>query len=262
MAQKSPAVVLLFIVGCVSVPAGPDVQQAKACLEEGRAQAREGDHAAAVASYTRALQAHPEFSEAYYERGYAHLQMRIQPGAEENSRSHETRALEDYSMAIRYNPAFADAFFNRAMILSSRAQYKQAVEDLLNACRYKPNDAECHFYLGQLYEDKFEGKAVLAMNHYEKYVALGGTDATVREKVKLWQELKKQAAAPPPAKAPGPEDEKKAAELHERFKELFGAGKKDEAVRALEDLLSKYEATQYVQSRGRELRAVYNALKK
>ena len=46
-----------------------------------------------------------------------------------------------------------------------------------------------------------EDRIVLAMDHYEKYVDLGGTDPVAREKVRVWKDFKKQQSGdltPPP----------------------------------------------------------------
>ena len=154
---------------------------------------------------------------------------------------------------------------NRAMILSSRAQYKQAVDDLLNAARFKPQDPEPHFWLGELYESKFEDRIILAMDHYEKYVELGGLDPTVREKVKVWKDLKKRVGNPAPApsaKMPTAEDEAKAAELHLKALDLLKQADKSEAVKVMEDLLINYGHTKYVQEKARALQAAVAAFKK
>lgn len=250
-----------LVAGCAAVRTGPDVEKGKACLVQGKEAAGRGDHAAAVECYTAALEAHPGLPEAYYERGWSNAQLRRSPSTEGHTRAFEDQALEDYSMAIRSNPAFGDAYYNRAMILTSRARYKDAVDDFLKAVSCKPSDQEPEYWLGWLYERKFEDQLPLAMKHYGAYVDKGGPDGDVLEKVKLWRELQKQAAAPA-SKAPSPEDEKRAADLHENFKKLIIDGKTAEALKVIEELVSKHGHTQYVRSRSREFTAVLNALKK
>jgi len=253
---------VVLLLACASGPQGPDLDAAKVYLEEGREAAKKGNHEAAVGLYSQALRAHPELPEAYYARGFSHVKMRLDAESPGDPRKHEEEALRDYSLAIRYNPAYADAYFNRAMVLSSRAQYRQAAEDLLNTIRFRPSDPEPHLWLGRLYEERFENKVPEALDHFEKYVDLGGTDPETREKVRVWKELKKQAAQPPPGKVPTAEDEKKAQELHETFKKLFASGQKDEAIKAIEMLVAQYGHTKYVQERQREFNALLNALKK
>ena len=136
---------------------------------------------------------------------------------------------------------------------------------MLNAARFKPADAEAHLCLGEIYESKFEDRIVLAMEHYEKYVDLGGLDPTVRDKVRIWKDLKKQVGGPAPApssKVPTPDEEKKAAELHLKALELLKQPDKTEAVKVMEDLLTNYGHTKYVQEKARALQAAVAASKK
>jgi hypothetical protein len=63
-------------------------------------------------------------------------------------------------------------------------------------------------------------------------------------------------------RAASAEDESKALQLHEEFKRLFAEGRKEEAARAIEELLGKYGHTKYVEERRRELHALHNALRR
>ncbi|HVE42403.1 MAG TPA: tetratricopeptide repeat protein [Planctomycetota bacterium] len=251
--------------GCVTQNNAPAVAESHRLVEDGREAVRQGHLTEGGRLFTQAVKANPENAEAFYERGRCAIQMRLDPKTPGDSRAYEERAVDDFSTAIRKNPAYADAYFNRAMILSSRAQYKPAVDDLLNAARFKPSDPEAHLCLGELYESKFEDRMILAMDHYEKYVDLGGLDPSVREKVRIWKDLKKQVGGPLPApssKAPTPDEEKKAAELHLKALELLKQPDKTEAVKVMEELLTNYGHTKYVQEKARALQAAVAAFKK
>lgn len=258
MARAGTAVAFLVLAACASGPREPDLERAKAYLGEGRDAAHHGRHDEAISHYTRAIEEYPDLSEAWCARGFSRVKLRLDPEADGDTRAHEDRALEDYSMAIAKDPTLADAYFNRAMILASRAIFKPAVEDLLIAARYKPRDAEPHYYLGKLYEEKFEDRGVAAMEHYEKYAELGGTDAAVREKVRLWKDFKKQMAPAP--QAPTAEDEKKAEGLDQSFRQDLAAGRWEDARKKLEELLTKYGQTRHVKKQTTELNAVLKAL--
>jgi tetratricopeptide (TPR) repeat protein len=250
---------------CVTQNGSSEAASAQRLVEEGREAVREGRVNDAARIFTQAVKVNPENAEAYYERARCAVQIRLDPSTPGDSKVYEQRAVDDFSMAIRKNPAYADAYFNRAMLLSSRAQYKPAVDDLLNAARFKPADAEAHLCLGEIYESKFEDRIVLAMEHYEKYVDLGGLDPTVREKVRIWKDLKKQVGGPaaaPSSKVPTPDEEKKAAELHLKALELLKQPDKTEAVKAMEELLGTYGHTKYVQEKARALQAAVAAFKK
>ena len=262
------AFAVLALWGCASSDMAPGVEASLKSLEAGRESARRKNYPEAISYFTDAVKANSDLAEAWYERGKANIDLRMDPKAEGDSRTYEQRALEDFSMAIRKNPAYADAYFNRAMLLSSRAQFKQAIDDLLNAARFKPNDPEPHLYMGELYEAKFEDRMPHAMEHYEKYVDLGGTDPVVREKVRIWKEYKKQSAVPesapprPPSRAPTSEEENKAAELHVKALDLLKNPDKGPAVALMEELLTKYGHTKYVQEKSRALQAAVSAFKK
>lgn len=256
-------VVLGALCGCATTAAGPDVEYARACLEDGKSAAARGDHARAIEHYTKALRENPQFPEAYFHRGYSRVQLRRAPGTSGDVRAQEVAALEDYSAAIRFNAAMADAYFNRAMILSSRAAYKQAADDLLMAIRLRAEDPEPHFLLARLYEEKFEAKSDAAFDHYEKYADLGGMDATAREKAKFWKANKPKpaGAAPAPKAAASPEEDRKAQELHQSFMKLIRDDQRADAVKVLEELLSKYGHTPYVRKEEKTLRIALEALK-
>jgi len=237
-------------------------------LEDGREAARASRHQEAIGYFTSAVKVNPDLAEGWYERGKSNINLRLDPKVEGDSRTYEQKAFDDFSMAIRKNPAFADAYYNRAMILSSRAQYKQAVDDLMNCARFNPRDPEPELWMGEIYEKKFEDRIILAMDHYEKYVDKGGLDATAREKVRVWKEFRKQQSAapvptlPPPTKAPTAEDESKAAELHQKALELLKQPDKSAAVKAMEDLLVSYGHTKYVQEKAKALQAAISIFKK
>lgn len=255
------AALALAAAGCASASRNePDAESARLYVEEGREASRRGKHDQAVGLFTDAIRAHPEYAEAFLGRGNAHIGLRLDPHARENGREYEDRALRDYSLAIRYNPAYAEAYFNRAMLFSSRAQYRRAAEDLINATKFAPDDPEPHLYLGRLYEEKFDGREIAAIGHYEQYVDLGGEDPKVRQTVKQWKELRQQAAPPAANRAPTSEEEEQAAKLHETFTSRLRSNDRDGALEALTELLSKYAHTQYVRGRQREFQAVLRAL--
>lgn len=269
MSKFLPAILAaLAVSGCASADPAPGIAESQQLLDDGREAARHNRHSEAIGMFTQAVRANPDLAEGWYERGKSNIHLRLDPKIEGDSRSYEQKAFDDFSMAIRKNPAFADAYFNRAMLLSSRAQFKPALDDLLNAARFKPRDPEPHLWMAELYEKKFEDRIVLAMDHYEKYVDLGGTDTAAREKVRVWKDFKKQQGAesspppPKPAKAPTAEDETKAAELHQKALELLKQPDKSDAVKAMEDLLSSYGHTKYVQEKSRALQAAVAAFKK
>lgn len=265
--MRIPAIGLFLaaLAGCATTdPEAPGLQQAQLCLDEGRDEVKRGEWELAINSFTKAARANPELAEAYHERGKCNVRLRLSPDTTGDVQVYEKRAIEDFTLAIQKNPALGDAYYNRAMLLCARAQYKPAVEDLLNAVRFAPRDPEPHLWLGKIYESKFEDRMPLALDHFEKYVDLGGTDSEAREKVRAWKEFKRQATSPLPQsnKPSSPEDERKAQEQHSKAMELLKNPDKSEAVKALEELIGKYGHTKYVQERSRALQAAVAAFKK
>jgi tetratricopeptide (TPR) repeat protein len=262
--QILAAVALLgAAVGCAgSEPA--KAKDARALVEKGKAAALSGDQRTALSFYSAAVAEDPELAEAYYERGKSNVFLRLSPGESDNARVFEQRALDDFTAAVDKNSGYAEAYFNRAMILASRAQYKLAVEDFLCAARYAPSDPEPHRWLGDLYEHKFEDRAPTAMEHFQRYLDLGGRDADIRDKVRTWKELNKLASAVlhPPAKAPTPEEELKAGELHAHAMELLAQQDKTEGLKVLETLVTEYGHTKYVQEKMSALQALLKAFGK
>ncbi len=258
------SLLLLLAVGCAGAAAGPDVEGSQAYLAEGKSLAERNRHAEAVDVFTKAVASNPESPEAYYHRGCSYVRMRLGQEMQGDSRGAEDKALRDFDVALRLNPAYGKAYFNRAMIFASRANFRAAAEDLNNACLYDARNPEPFLQLGRIYEEKFEGMGVAALERYDKYAELGGRDPATLDKVRAWRELKKQAA-PAPGTAPKPatvDDEKKAAALHEDFKKLLREDRKVEALKAMETLLAQYGQTAYVRERSREFGAVLNALQK
>lgn len=254
----------LLVAGCATAGGGPDLDGAQASIEKGREAAARGDHKGALGHYTTALRANPESAEAYYGRGVSNVQLRLDSSAQGDVRPYEQKALEDFTAAVRLNPSYGDAYFNRAMVRMSLAQYKGAAEDLRHASKFKPQDPEPHFLLGRMYEHKFEDMGMLALQHYDHYVELGGREPDIVEKVRVWRELKKQPPAPAGTKGPTPEDEEKAKKLHEEAMRLFRDEKREEAVKLLETLLGQYGHTRYVQDPQllRATKALINSYKK
>ena len=244
----------LFLSACAAAP--------RAYVDEGRQAADRGEHEKAIGLYSRAIDSDPDVAEAWYARGHSHVRLRLDANAPGEGRAYEEKAIVDFTRALQLNPGHGDAYYNLAMVYLSRAMYRQAAEHLLSAIRCLPLDPEPHLDLARIYEQKFEDMQPQANEHYEKYADLGGRDRAAREKAREQKERRKQSA-PPTGKAPTEEDEKKAQELHDRAMLLLKEDKKQEAVKLVEELLSVYGRTRFVQDPKRliGLKAVLDAFK-
>jgi tetratricopeptide (TPR) repeat protein len=264
---SSVSLCLCGLLSFSACSAGPQARTdaAKTFVAEGREAEKRGDHAGAVTLYTRAIDADPKYADAYVERGYSNIRLRLHSDTPGHARDYEDRAIGDYSEAIGLDPTRGDAYYNRAMLYTSRALYRQAAEDLLNAIKCKSQDPEPHLDLARIYESKFEDMGMKAGEHYEKYADLGGRDPEARERAKQFKEFRKHLqGGPSPAKPTTEEDEKKAQELHARAMSLMREDKKEEAVKLVEELLTAYGRTRYVQDPQRlaGLKALLGAFKK
>lgn len=248
-------------MGCASGPRGVDVARARALREEGDQAYQRREYADAVERYTESIQSNPDFAETYYWRGNAWSALPEQdPKA--NTRECQMKAIADYSAAIAKNPAHYDAYWNRGVVAAYFKQYASAIKDFLQCTMIRQTEAEPHLRIGELYDTRFEDMSLRAMEHYEHYVRLGGTNDAIIAKVKAWQEIKKQVQAPPPSqKGPTPEEEEKAKELHAKLTGLVGQGKSDDAFAAVDDLLTKFGHTKYVRDRLSAFTAMHKALK-
>ena len=124
-----------------------------------------GQSEAALDLIESAIQANPEFAEAYCSRGNAQYQLmryaeavasfdeaiRLNPtiseahhnlGSALNAMNQQQAALRSYDEAIRLNPDYVEAYFNRGNIFLALKQYQAAVESYDKAIRLNANIAE------------------------------------------------------------------------------------------------------------------------
>jgi len=258
---------ILLLAACSSRPIEEvNAEQSTFLREEGDAALKEGDHGRAIDIYTRALELNPGAADTWYRRGNAYAKRPA--GSDEPNRRREwlRQAEADYSAAIQLNPAHRDALFNRAMIRLKMKRYIDAAKDLVECTRVDPRDAEPEFVLGHIYLHRLEDQQIMAMEHYDKYVALGGDDPEAVKLVREWRELKKSMAAPnggPAPKGPTAEDEEAAKQLHARVLTLIPKGEEQrpEVARLLLELTTKYAQTKYVKDNEKGLKALLNAFR-
>ncbi len=239
--------VLILLAACASTGSQEaNIARAKAYREKGDAAYDAGAWAAAIEHYTECIRTNPEFAEAYYLRGNCWRMLATEKGGKTRSVDAFNSALGDYTAAVNRNPMHYDAFLNRACLLITVARAKDAVADFLQCTSIRTKDPLPHLYLGEIYEKWFEDKKLMALDHYEKYAERGGTDPDVLEKVAQFRQLKKDMQPAPTGRTPNAEDEKKAAEMHKEVMALVGQGKRDEAIKKLDELFANYGHTKYV----------------
>jgi tetratricopeptide (TPR) repeat protein len=265
--MRSQVILLAAILPLASACAGtaggrdPDIERAKEMRAEGDQAYQQRDYERAIERYSEAIRLNPDYAEAYLRRGQAYSWVAELPDPEINTKETRLQALNDYSIALQKNPALYDAALNRGVMLVVMKQFHEAVKAFLLCAELRPDAAEPHQYIGELYDTRFEGMGLRAIDHYEKYVLRGGDNPAIIEKVRQWQALKQQTAPPPStSKAPTPEEEETARALHDRMTKLVGEGKTLEAIVILDELLTKFAHTKYVRDRSGPFNAMRRAM--
>ncbi len=92
-------------------------------FSRGMAEYQDGDHEAAVRSFTKAIASDPADSEAYSTRALAYYGL-----------DKLTEALADAQQALQLDPDDREAIFVRGCVLVQRGQYDAGIEDLRQAC--------------------------------------------------------------------------------------------------------------------------------
>ena len=99
--------------------------------------------------YNKAIELHPSFAIAYYNRGYL---------LEDRYQLYED-ALRDYSKAIELNPLHNKSFHNRAILLRNHfGKWNEALDDINQAITISPENANHH-----------TNKGILLLYHFKRY---------------------------------------------------------------------------------------------
>jgi len=143
--------------------AGPAVEAWK----QGNGLETQGDHAGAIAAYTKALSIKPRYAAAYTNRGLARFRSGDFAGAVQDysraidilpklARIYMLRgnarvrlqqldpAMSDFSRAIELNPQLGPAWGARGALYASQTKYKRALSDLDEAVRLAPRQEIWH----------------------------------------------------------------------------------------------------------------------
>ena len=86
----------------------------------------QGDFAAAIADYTKAIELEPTLVNAYFNRAYGQKKQGEPEGA-----------IADYTETIRLNPSYATAYFNRALLRYDLQAFREALEDFRRSLALK-----------------------------------------------------------------------------------------------------------------------------
>ncbi|GEM_PF-2563663 len=123
-------------------------QDTQAWMERGIAHARAGDHLIAINDYSTAAELEPSNALIYYNRGISYDALEM-----------PELALADYDQSIGYDDQYAYTWNNRGHLYASLGEWDQAIQDYTQAVTLDPT-----------YATAFNNRAIV-------YVQLGDTDS-------------------------------------------------------------------------------------
>ena len=111
--------------------------RAIAYYSRGGAFSNKGDRDRAIADYTMAIKANPQYADAYAGRGIVY-----------QAKGDRDRALADYTKAIEINPRYAEAYVGRGIIYRARGDSDRAIADYSQAIEINPQLVNAYFNRG------------------------------------------------------------------------------------------------------------------
>ena len=111
----------------------------------GIAYSENDEHDRATASFNKAIELQPDYTNAHYNRGLAYMRK----GEVDN-------ALADYSGAIQFKHNYAEAYNNRGITYQKKGEIIYAVQDYSTAIGLNPELAEPHANRGSLYLSRLD----------------------------------------------------------------------------------------------------------
>lgn len=165
--RLSLAVLLSALTGCGG-KAPPE-----AAFAAGLAHAEEGAWQAAVDDYDRALQAKPDWLDAYVNRGAAKAALEDYAGA-----------IADYDAALQIDPKDADALVNRGVVQHELGKHAEALEDYTAALAVDGSNIDA--YRNRAITFAAAGELVAAVEDYSSAIWIDPSDVTLyRERAEV-----------------------------------------------------------------------------
>jgi tetratricopeptide (TPR) repeat protein len=114
-----------------------DIDHAKVFYEQGLINYQQTKYQDAIKKFTKAIQANPNFSQAYNQRGNAYYRLQ-----------NYQKSQADSSEAIRLNPQDVNAYYDRGFSLYTLGNYNGAIADYNQAIQLDPNSANFYYARG------------------------------------------------------------------------------------------------------------------
>lgn len=151
-------------------------QSATECFQLGQQFSFRNERHSAVTHYTKAIERHPKFAEAYYNRGNCHHLL-----------ENYEQAVADFTEVIAltsHDPdKLAEAYSNRGASQYGRRYFKEAIADSTKAIELAPQSAEAHFNRGCCHHAL--GDYDEAIDDFTRIIAIAGKDPTLKKNGKL-----------------------------------------------------------------------------
>lgn len=182
----------VLLVACGGMPAqqapapaaAPVPREARAQFDDALDLMREKRHDEAATALEALTQAYPDLTGPYLNLGIAYLRLQRAAEAEASIRK-----------ALEINPENAEAYNLLGLVQREAGEFDEARAAYEQALKLAPLFADVHLNLAILL-DLYLGQAQAALEHYERYQEIAGTED---KQVKLWiTDLKRRlpAAAP------------------------------------------------------------------
>ncbi len=125
-------------------------KKASALLDEGHTAYNEENYVKAIELYTKAMEANPNYDEAYYWRASAKY-----------TQKKYKEAIADYDKAIELNPNNEQSFYYRALTNYNLEAYRETLPDFDKAIELNPDVAIMHYWRGYVKQ---------TLEHYEEAI--------------------------------------------------------------------------------------------
>ena len=106
---------------------------------------KRGDYKEAIVLYSKAVEKHPKYLKAYFNRGFAYDKL-----------GEYAKAIEDYGKVVELDPKNAYAFYNRGIAYDKYRRFNEAIEDFSTAIVLLPGKADFYHNRGFAYRKKRE----------------------------------------------------------------------------------------------------------
>lgn len=135
-------ILFVIVIGVSTFSCDTDESKKGRFLLKGNEKMEENDAKGAMEFYAEALEMDSTYSEAYYNKALAHIQLN-QLG----------ESIQDLSLAIKFKPEYFDAIFQRGLNYLDNGEFYNAREDAQKLIQLDNQNWKSHFLMG-LVEEK------------------------------------------------------------------------------------------------------------